>query len=152
MHNRFINRLNKEIIETLDKQIIPINNIFMKHIKREKDYGTYIEINDKITLEYPANYPFEKPKVYINGDPYSSTLRTPASVRLHKYLKRTGIDCLCCSTLFCHWQVTNTINTFLTEIAYFNKIKSNVKYHIILEELVRKYPRLPKHEILKFLL
>ena len=137
----------------MDKQIIPINNISIKHTKTKDKFNTVVEINDKFKIEYTEDYPFKYPTIYINENTYSSTLRNPNSPRLLKYMKRLDTpQCLCCATFLCNWLVTNTINTFLTEVNTFNNIRRKVKYHILMDELCKKYPKIPKYEILSFLL
>jgi hypothetical protein len=158
MH-RYSKRLEKEISSALKEEVRPINKISINHIqekveqnKLEVKYKTSIEINDNIRIEYPEEYPFKQPKAFINNEPYSITLRSHSPL-LKKYLKKVGHDCLCCATIFCgEWRVTYTINHFLSELKNFNRIKREVKYHMMLDEILKKYPRIPIEEIIPFLI
>jgi hypothetical protein len=152
MH-RYSRRLEKEISSALKEEVRPINKISINYVQEKQQeikHNTSIEINDNIRIEYPEDYPFKQPKAFINNEPYSITLRSPPL--LNKYLKKVGYDCLCCSTIFCgEWRVTYTINHFLSELKSFNRIKREVKYHMMLDEILKKYPRIPIDDIFSFL-
>jgi predicted nucleotide-binding protein (sugar kinase/HSP70/actin superfamily) len=154
MRHVFIKRIHKEVEEAIKEEVIPIHKIETTHIPEEPDSKnmiTTVEINNNIKILLEKNYPFGKPKVLINDRAYFFYLKTPSD-RVTKLLKKTGIDCLCCSTILCDWIITYQINNILREIKKFNKIKRDIKYNIVVQEILNKYPNIPDHLILDYLL
>ena len=98
--------------------------------------------NDIITIDnkkfiLDKSYPFVKPTVYINGILYYKYLNTP--IRIQQILNKKKYRCMCCETILCSWNPSNTINTILLEIKNYNKIKEEIKYILLVEEILKKY-------------
>lgn len=130
---------------------------------------TYININvfsknnNIIRVELKKNeYPFKPPNVYINEKGYNSILKSP-SAKIDFYIRNKDeciynkerslwditsnvipikeVNCLCCSTITCYgnWGPTMKITSILDEIERNNKLKTNIKYKIAVDEIVNKY-------------
>lgn len=105
------------------------------------------------TFKIPQNYPFNKPSLTINGEPYNSFLKT-FSLRILHILSQNKIECLCCTTLLCGiWSPVYSVDNLLKEIVIMNGVKRRVKYQIYLEDIAknRNYPNFIIYRILNFL-
>jgi predicted nucleotide-binding protein (sugar kinase/HSP70/actin superfamily) len=96
----------------------------------------YVITLDNKKFVFDKCYPFKSPMVYIGGDTYFAYLRAPP--RIQSILQKNGLHCLCCNSILCDWTPMYRINTILDELHSFNKIKSDIKYHLIIEEIAKK--------------
>jgi hypothetical protein len=87
------------------------------------------------------NYPFLNPNVYVNNIDYKQLLITKHTSEKNNLKKFKGIDCLCCSSLTCHYNWTPAIklNNIITEIKKFKQIKRDLIYKIIIDKIKIKY-------------
>ena len=131
--------------------IIPINSIVTTSISENNELITKVEINDNIKIVFGKDYPFTKFEVTYNNNPYSSFVKT-TNPKITNLLIKLKYGCLCCTTMFCDWRLTYTINDFLTELKLFKQIKTEIKYILLTNYLQKKYEKVPVHLILKYLI
>jgi hypothetical protein len=106
----------------------------------------------KITFIAFKNYPFEKPKLLINGDiTYVKWLRSPTN-RICVLLAKKGIKCMCCSTILCEWTPTYTISKLMSEITDMNLIKREVKYRILLYDALFQKTNIDPNRIIHYIM
>ena len=142
---RYVNRLNYEIYNEL------LYNGYQVHIKmKEKDGdGDFKEdfhfeliINslkhDNLTYTVKLNddYPFRKPDLYLNNKYYPFLLPGSNKEILHKLF---GIDCLCCHSRMCDWEVTTKIIHLILEAEEVIQIKKRIVEIIHARVIQRKY-------------
>ena len=134
MHN--INSVGRRITNEIDEHLCKLN----KPIKVEHDFqkpSLSITIDNKRFL-LDENYPFSKPVVFINDQPYKRYL-TPPTKRIYKLLNELNYKCICCNSILKDWTPMYRIVKLLDEIENFNCVKRIIKYRIAVEELGKKY-------------
>ena len=136
-------RVSNEIKALLDKY----EDIGEISVSYKKDNSKTVKIKNK-TFILPKNYPFDAPKVFINGIFYHTFLKTH-SLRILKILHETRRECLCCTTRLCDWTPALNMETILNEIKDMNNTKRYIKYKLCLDQL--KYPKFVSYNILLFL-
>jgi len=152
-NNRFLKRINKDVENAINVQVIPINQITTTTIieAETKETKTTVEINNNIKIIFGKDYPFTKFEVIYNDNPYYSFLKT-TNPKIVNLLIKLKYGCLCCTTMFCDWRLTHTINDFLAELKLFKRIKTEIKYIIMINNLQKKYEKIPMQLILEYLL
>lgn len=140
-------RLFKEINELLSDNVEI--NIKMTKIKTRFIIGN-------ITFSVSSKYPFEKPEILIRDNIKYRDWLVSSSSRICKLAAEKGIKCLCCNTILCDWTPSYTINKLLDEIKYMNSIKREIKYRILLYDILLQKtivePKFLIHNIMAFLL
>jgi len=89
----------------------------------------------------PRNYPFEEPRVNINGVGHQTYLKI-RSPRLKVALKQvSGLDCLCCNTYLCksNWSPPITMEMIINQLESFNRYKYLTIVKILLSKIKDKY-------------
>lgn len=129
-----------------------------KECQRMSQSGSYSDINAEImddtnmcvfitknrtnyAFSIPTNYPFEEPKLNINGTSHQSYLKI-RSPRLKVALKQiSGLDCLCCNTYLCkgNWSPPITMEMLINQIELFNQYKYLTIIKILLSKIKDKY-------------
>lgn len=163
MEMRFLKRINKEVENVLSEQIIPVSTIKTtttinpksSNNELQNELITIVEINNNIEIIFGKNYPFTKTEVFYNKKPYQSFLKT-SNAKINALLLKTPQKCLCCTTIFCDWRLTYSINDFLVELKNFRQIKIEIKtalnYNRMLKILQKKYEKIPIYVILNYLI
>ena len=136
---RIINELKKidtnsflKIFVEVDKLPIIIIKIVDHLYKTNNIYSFHIN----------NGYPFDKPAVFINNNPYIDFLKirtVDTSVKL-KLLK--GYDCFCCnSLLICanRWRPETRLINIVEEIRQIRQDKKDIIYKIMLDKIKQKY-------------
>jgi len=104
-------------------------------IKIVKDNNVY-----ELILQH--DYPFKCPEsIYYNGVDYKKHLFS-ASQRIRKILKQKyNISCLCCDTVISgkNWTPAMNICYIINEIIKMTKIKKEIKFIILCDEIRDKY-------------
>ena len=124
--------VNKQYMSNQEHVILKSNKIpmFVKLYSQE--------LNAKITIEIPINYPFTPPsQIIINDHFYLNLLKI--NFRL---LQKVNIEeCLCCNSLTCPgiWSPSHTIKHIFDEINKNLKIKKLIAYTIICYIIKKKY-------------
>ena len=150
---KYVNRLNYEIYNEL------LYNGYQVHIKmkekkehRENDQDAdgdfkedfHFELiinslkhdNLTYTVKLSDDYPFRKPDLYLNNKYYPFLL--PGSNKEILY-KLFGIECLCCHSRMCDWDVTTKIIDLILEAEEVIEIKKRIVEIIHAKVIRRKY-------------
>jgi hypothetical protein len=97
--------------------------------------------NNTYFFKISANYPFQKPELYINGLDlkYLYDLRTSRFKNLLKYV--SGMNCLCCHSLLCkdNWSPSTLFERIISQMEYFKTIKYHIFLKIIADQIKVKY-------------
>ena len=108
-----------------------------------------------ITFSISSNYPFEKPDIFIRDNIKYRDWLVSSSLRICKLVAEKGIKCLFCNTILCDWTPTYTISKLIDEIKYMNSIKCEIKYRILLNDILLQKtsidPNFLIHHIMAFL-
>ena len=154
---KYVNRLNYEIYNEL------LYNGYQVHIKmKEKEEYRENEHNDDgdgdgdfkedfhfelhidslrhkrvhYIVKLNDDYPFRKPDLYLNNIYYPYVLPGSNKEILHKLF---GIDCLCCHSRICSWDVTTKIIDLILEAEEVIQIKKRIVEIIHARVIQRKY-------------
>ena len=129
---RITNEINKFLISGKEDEL---GCWLINHDDSDMIFYMYLSEDKYVTIKinYPRDYPFKAPKVFINNHDYISLLRIEEKWKLD-FL---GPDkCLCCSSMTCanNWCAARTTFQLLDEI------KNNLTFKIRLNEIahVRK--------------
>ena len=146
---------NKRLFNEINKLINDKNNNERKVIVEMTCKITKVIINN-VSFIISTKYPFQKPEILIHGNiPYLRWLVSP-SIRISDFVNKIGIKCLCCSTMLCDWSPAFTISNLITEIDKMNGIKREVKYRMLLYDILIKKtniePSIILHHIIPYLL
>ena len=168
---KYVNRLNYEIYNEL------LYNGYQVHIKmKEKKEHRENEHNDDgdgdgdrdfkedfhfeliinslkhdnltYTVKLSDDYPFRKPDLYLNNKYYPFLLPGSNKEILHKLF---GIECLCCHSRICDWEVTTKIIHLILEAEEVIEIKKRMVEIIHAKVIQRKYLPPYVHVIEEFL-
>ena len=153
---------NSDIYQKLYSPLIP--KVFRGRIKKDCELllkkGGIINIengiNDDIIIELqrlegnytikysfmlPQNYPFNPPRININGTNYFDfcNLHTNRFRTVLQYIK--GIDCLCCHSYACknNWNPGLTLNHIVNQINDYKKLKYYISLKLLLNKIKEKY-------------
>jgi ubiquitin-protein ligase len=136
---RIINELKKIDINSfleISAEIHELPTIIIKMV--DNLYKT----NNVYSFRINNGYPFNKPTVFINNNPYIDFLKirsVDTSVKL-KLLK--GYDCFCCNSLvICanRWRPESRLINIVEEIRQFREDRKCIMYKIILDKIKQKY-------------
>lgn len=134
LKREFINMYNlyDEVIVELSQKPNILNVVVYEYIDKKRVCYKF-DIN--------MNYPFHSPVVFLNNTPYITFLLHKTKYE-EKYLKKlNGVDCLCCSSITCHynWYPKNTLNDVIKEIKYYKKVKKDLVLKILLDKIKLQY-------------
>jgi hypothetical protein len=105
-----------------------------------KHSGMVVKINGfEFTLG--KDYPFCKPVVSLNNKSYGYYLASPSPRIIHLMTKHK-IACFCCHTVLCHWSPAHRMKTIMNEHELMKDTKVQIKYLLLIGELMSKYPLL----------
>ena len=130
---RLMNELSLIIMQSHSVTCTNINN------------GHNIEIqidNNKYSLFLCADYPFKIPQNVCYNNIEYKTLLYDNRPEINKYLlKYYNKECFCCSSLLCgvNWSPCTNILKIINEINQNIKIKQEINYRLISDELRKKY-------------
>jgi len=87
------------------------------------------------------NYPFNPPKLYVNGKSilfYHKIINFQFNKSLKKYI---GINCFCCESILCdnNWGPSLTFTSILDELNIYKDVRHQILIRIILDVIKRKY-------------
>ena len=112
-------RVENEIIKDWDESYQEELKTFHISITREEIqfliFFKTIKNPILVTMDFSNDcYPFRAPKVYIGHDKkkYKSLLHSSWKFAQ----KLTGVECMCCSTILCHWNPQRTMKDIIKEI------------------------------------
>ena len=126
-----INNNQKNIIGKSKKIIF---TIFLKEQnENEEKKSEYSFIIDD-------NYPFRKPEIFYNKNPYSSLLKLPQRLML-EYKIITDKSCLCCESLNCvdNWSTLVGLENIISDIDKTKKIKRSIYIRLLCKSIIEKY-------------
>jgi ubiquitin-protein ligase len=142
--------INKRLFKELNDLLSDNAEINIKMTKLKTRF-----IIGNITFSVSSKYPFEKPEIFIRDNIIYSDWLVSSSSRICKLVAEKGFKCLCCNTILCDWTPSYTINRLLDEIKYMNSIKREVKYRILLYDILlqktKVEPNFIIHHIMAFL-
>lgn len=118
---------------------IQLNELSNPKITIYENVGAYIHRYDFIISE---NYPFVKPEVFFQNQPYRKFLQTMHSDVGRKMFKTvTGFECLCCHSVTCNsnWSPGLTLHKIIEEIHHYRRLKRNVLNKVFADIIKRKY-------------
>jgi hypothetical protein len=129
---RFETRIKTELLLVLK---------MYKKIWIEYEFNEILVKIDDYEIIITNDYPFQMPIVKWKNRLFSQLLKPP-TVRITKLIYDLYHICLCCETMFSlkyFWFPTHNVVDVLNEIERIRKIKTNVKYHIVLPEIATKF-------------
>lgn len=168
---RYVNRLNYEIYNELlfngyqvhikmkEKEDLNVgpssdddNNNITTHQDSHYDFELHIDSLRHKRVHYIVklndDYPFRKPDLYLNNIYYPYVLPGSSKEILHKLF---GIDCLCCHSRICSWDVTTKIIDLILEAEEVIQIKKRMVEIIHARVIQRKYLPPYVHVVEEFL-
>ena len=145
---RMFRRICKEIeyiIDDTDYINLDIDN------SDKLNFKYILKINNKKII-FTGEYPFIPPKMFINDIPYNKFLVTPSD-KIRLLLSKHKYGCLCCKNIFCNWGPMKNVKNILDEISEYNCIKTNIKYHLLVSEIILKFGKdIPDFLITEYLI
>jgi len=143
--------INKRLFKEINDLLSDNSEINIKMTKNKTQF-----IIGNITFSVSSNYPFTKPEILIRENIKYQDWLISSSSRINKLAYEKGIKCLCCKTILCEWIPIYTINNLLDEIKYINSIKREIKYRILLNDVLLQKtnvePKIIIYYIMAFLL
>jgi ubiquitin-protein ligase len=131
-----LKKINTNLFLEISAEIDEFSNIIIKMVDH------LYKINNIYSFHINHGYPFNKPTVYINNNPYIDFLKirsVDTSVKL-KLLK--GYDCFCCnSQVICsnRWKPQNRLINIVEEIRTFRQDRKDIIYKIMIDKIKKKY-------------
>ena len=130
-------RLQKECKEVQNNY----DEISVEYSQESKILVTFIKRGDTYIFTIPKNYPFESPKMMINGIDQNKlfNLRTKRFITILKYV--SGFDCLCCNSYLCrnNWSPAVTLNRVINQIEAYKNYKYFIFLKLISDKIKEKY-------------
>ena len=98
------------------------------------DPSTYIEFT------IAQNYPFQIPRVVVNGKTYTGTRRFCRLPVLQRCLERLNIQCPCCASIMqpSRWSPIMQLDSIILEILHLDTVKLKVKSVMMIEKVCGK--------------
>jgi ubiquitin-protein ligase len=141
--NGIRNRIKKELSKCMDD-----NSLFIENIHQNEDGNAVITIYDynsqnlnTYQFEITQHYPFNAPKIKVNGDNYIDFLRIHSNlfrILLNKIKRK---NCFCCNSYLCseNWSPVYNIISIIKEIRDFRKIRREVVDKYYADKIKKKY-------------
>ena len=118
LYNDFFNQENIQLIEYDEQSSI------IKLVMIIKDRVLFVNLN------FPREYPFQSPTVYIykDGNEYNYLDLLYLNTEWHSHFKLKG--CFCCNSILCKWGIHNDIKEVIEEI------QTNLEYKLRIREII----------------
>jgi ubiquitin-protein ligase len=135
----------KHLNKRIKNECLQVRNNYDEIIIQYTEEGiilaTFKRKNNIYTFDIPSNYPFNAPKLSINGKSLSHLydLKTNRFRHLLKYIN--GMDCFCCNSYLCknNWGPALTLDKVICQIETFKTIKYWIFLKVILDKIKDKY-------------
>jgi len=139
-----VRRRIKREIEKLIRENICIEDIIK--IDKFNDVDYFIEFKNLFDNKYykfivSNNYPFNPPKIFINGKSIMF-FHQVSNVEFSRSLKKyTGVECFCCESILCsnNWAPSFTFTSILNDINRYKDARRQIIVRIIIDVIKRKY-------------
>jgi ubiquitin-protein ligase len=140
-------RITREITSLIEKNGYDKNDIdfYIEH-NRNGTINNVLTIYDKDTRNFysfhiPKNYPFNPPKLIINGKPYLHYLKITSDIFKSELYKYSNSNCFCCSSLLCNanWTPVKSIINIIQEFNTYRNICKKIYFILIVNKLKKKY-------------
>lgn len=147
IRKRITKELQKIHVEDVNLQYISSSDVSDNDFQNNNEiFFTFIDkkylSRNVYKFVITPNYPFTKPKFYIDDIDYYKHFLYIKNIDTQNLLKQiSGLHCLCCSSITCsnNWSPRYTMYDIITEIRTYRTYRRNVLNKIFADKIKSKY-------------